>query len=113
MIKQFHELFKTSSVVDFGQVRPKSERELRLIKNKEKIYEITLDEIYEYIGKTYNLDEKKLNKLKEEELKMELHFCYIRKTGYELYELAKSMGKRVILTSDIYLLKEYQIQLLR
>ena len=110
--KKFHELFNTSSVVDFGQVRPKSERELRLIKNKEKIYEITLDEIYEYIGKTYNLDEKKLNKIKEEELKMELHFCYIRKTGYELYELAKSMGKRVILTSDIYLLKDSIIKIL-
>ena len=111
--KKFHELFDTSSVVDFGILRPKCEREIREIKREAGIKEITLDEIYDYMGETYHLDHKKLDIIKAEEIKMELHFCYVRKTGYELYELAKAAGKKVIVTSDIYLPKEVIIKILK
>ena len=111
--RKFHELFDTSSVVDFGLLRPKCEREIREIKKQEGIMEITLDEIYDYMSENYHFDYEKLNIIKEEEIKMELHFCYVRQTGFELYELAKEVGKKVIVTSDIYLPKDVIIRILK
>mgnify|MGYP003315248195 CR=1 FL=1 len=61
--KEFHKNFKTLNVIDFGKIRQKSEQELRNIKHKENICEVTLDEIYDYISKQYNLDFKKLEKI--------------------------------------------------
>lgn len=104
--KTFLKIFKPINAVEFSIIRRKSENELRDIKNKKKIQEVTLDEIYDYISKTYNLDSKKLDKLKEKEIDMEIHFCKRRNSGYELYSLAKYLGKKVILTSDIYLKRD-------
>lgn len=110
---EFHKVFDVLNVLDFGIIRKKSEMELRYIKKKEDIKEVTYDEIYDYISKQYNLDFKKLEKIKQKEIEMELHFCYRRNTGYELYSLAKQLNKRVILTSDIYFSKEVLIKILK
>ncbi len=101
--RKFLEVFHPISAVDFSRIRQKSESELRRIKDKDHIEEVTLDEIYEYISNNYNLDNKKLSIIKENEIEMELNFCKRRNSGYELYSLAKDLGKKVILTSDIYL----------
>ena len=104
--KDFLELFDSIRAVDFSLIRRKSENELRDINNKRNIPEVTLDEIYDYISSTYNLEKNKLNIIKEKEIEMELKFCKRRNSGHELYSLAKYIGKKVILTSDIYLSKE-------
>ena len=101
--KTFLELFDTIKAVDFSIIRRKSEKELRDINHQKGIVEVTIDEIYDYISKNYNLDKNKLNIIKEKELEMEISFCKRRNSGYELYSLAKFMNKKVILTSDIYL----------
>ena len=101
--KTFIDMFDTIRAIDFSLIRRKSESELRDINNKKGIVEVTLDQIYEYISNNYNLDLKKLNKIKEKEIEMEISFCKRRNSGYELYSLAKFLNKKVILTSDIYL----------
>lgn len=99
----FIQLFNPIKAVDFSKIRKKSEAELRNINYKKRIPEVTLDGIYEYISNTYNLDKKKLEKIKDKEKEMELHFCNRRNSGYELYSLARHLKKKTILTSDIYL----------
>ena len=95
--KDFIDIFGLVSAVDFSRIRKKSESELRDINYKKNIGEVTIDEIYDYISRTYNLDRKKLEIIKNKEIGMELHICKRRNSGYELYSLAKYMGKRVIL----------------
>ena len=104
--KHFISIFKPMSVIDFSIIRRKSENELRDINNSKGILEVTLDEIYDYIANTYKIDREKLDIIKNKEIEMELHFCRRRNSGYELYSLARQIGKRVILTSDIYLPKK-------
>lgn len=111
--KEFHKNFNTMNVIDFGKIRQKSEQELRNIKFKENICEVTLKEIYDYIANTYSFDREKLSKVENKEVEMEIHFCYRRNTGYELYKLAKHMNKKVILTSDIYLSREVLLKILK
>lgn len=111
--KEFHKHFKIMNVMDFGIIRKKSEQELRNIKFKQEIWEITLDEIYDHIAKNYNLDRKLLSKIEEKEKEMEIHFCYRRNSGYQLYKLAKQLNKKVILTSDIYLSRDVLLKILK
>ena len=101
--KLFIKTFDLIKALDFSKIRIESERNLRKIYDKKGIVEITLDEIYDYISKNYNLDSEKLKKIKEKEIEMELFFCRRRNSGYELYSLAKHMKKKLILVSDMYL----------
>lgn len=109
---KFKKTFNKMSVIDFGLIRPKSEMELRREKIKEHIEDVTLDQIYDYISKQYDLNKEKLEVIKQAEIDMEIHFCYRRNSGYELYSLAKELGKKVILTSDIYLPREVLLKIL-
>ena len=52
------------------------------------------------------MDKDILDKTKQKEIEYELRFCTKRYTGYELYEMALTLGKKVICTSDMYLSKE-------
>ena len=108
----FTKTFSTMGVIDFSRIREKSEAELRNIKFSKNEQEVTLEEIYDYISETYQLDRKQLRKIQDAEEKMEIHFCYQRKTGHELYQLAKYLKKRVILTTDIYLPREVLLKIL-
>ena len=105
--KLFIELFNPIQSVDFSRIRKNCEMELREINYKKGIQEVTLDGIYDYMARAYNLDRKKLDIIEEKEMEMELHFCRRRNSGYELYTLAKEAKKKVILTSDIYLPKKF------
>ena len=111
--KEFHKQFEVLNVIDFGIIRKKSETEVRSIKSKDGIEEVTFDQIYDHISDRYGLDPKKLKVVKDKEIEMELHFCYKRNTGFELYELAKKLNKKVVLTSDIYLSQETINQILK
>lgn len=99
--------YKDGLGMDFYNIRVESEIYAReLVKDKEKIQDVTLDEIYDAMSKMYNLDKKVVEELKENEVKNELKFCSARKTSLELYKLAKYVGKKVIVISDMYLSKE-------
>lgn len=101
----FHRECTVSSYVDFSEIRVQAERDCRARIRKEhpQYEEITLDEIYDQLEKDYCLDRMALEKLKALEQELELRFCVERKMGRQLFELARSQGKQVIICSDMYL----------
>lgn len=103
--KEFRNINKEKVGINFSKIRITSENITRdgQFKKDSSIQEITLDEIYETIGKIYEIDKQQLEILKEKEKQYELRFCKRRNTAYELYELALDVGKKVICTSDMYL----------
>ncbi len=102
--KKFREVFKSKGFIEFNKIRKESEWLCRnSIWQLKKYDEITLKEIYDYIGEHYNLDKEKLYTIMKYEEDLEVEFCKRRSTGYELYSLAKFIGKKVICTSDMYL----------
>lgn len=69
----------------------------------------TLDSIYDHIN-NFNDKEKKL--LKQLELEAEKNLIKIKNSGKKLYDFAKYNNKFCILTSDMYLPKEFLIKIL-
>lgn len=110
----FRELTNTETGIDFSKLRVRAEEQVRkqLEKNNNKEQEITLDDIYNEIKLEIDTDEQILDKVKEKEIELEIRFCNTRKTGKELYELAKYLNKEVIYTSDMYLPESVIMQIL-
>lgn len=84
----------------------------RLYHNNPSYDDITLDEIYEVFKEISNLTNDAVQQIKEEEVGLELKYCYTRNYAKELYELAKYAGKKVIINSDMYLPKNVIVQIL-
>lgn len=106
--KEFRKFTNNSTGMDFTKIRIFSEIQARNKKHKEdkKCQDITLDEIYETMEEEYHIAKDVLEKTKQKEIEYEIRFCTRRHTGYELYEMALALGKKVICTSDMYLPKE-------
>ena len=108
--KYFLEIYDNQIGINFKKIRVECEEITR--KRLSQYQDITIDEIYETIKNTYYINDKILNKLKEKEKELEIRFCSKRKTGYELYTLALTLGKKVVITSDMYLDKNTIIKIL-
>lgn len=98
-----------ASFVDFAVIRKNAEDETRA---EEKIKspsseEITYEQIYHHISENCGLSIALIEKMKAEELAMEQQVLYPRQLGKELFELAKDAGKRIVITSDMYLPKDF------
>ncbi len=106
--KEFRKFTKNSTGMDFTKIRIFSEIQTRVKKEKEdkKCQDITLDEIYQTIEEEYHIDKEILEKTKQKEIEYEIRFCTKRFTGFELYEMALALGKKVICVSDMYLPKD-------
>lgn len=104
--KLYEKNFRTN--VSFHQIRIDGEvaARARLKQMFPDYQDVTLDEIYDCIGDIYGIPVDFCNMLKEEEKKLEIQFCSVRKTLKELYDLAIYAGKKIILISDMYLDKE-------
>lgn len=102
--KHFRNISSNTSL-DFSVMREYAEVSARKLINEEK-QDISIDEIYEEIGRIYNIDSEKLSKMKAIEIEYEIRFCERRKTAFQLYQLAKYLGKKVVCTSDMYLGKD-------
>jgi len=88
--------------INFNTIRKDIERKVKEEKYIED-REITFDDIYNYINKKYKIDYKKINEIKNEELKLELTINNSRKIIKErLYSLAIKTGKKIICISDMY-----------
>lgn len=103
----FHSIHPENKLVEFSDIRLQAEEEKRrLIKLQNPSWQdINLDEIYEYIYEEYGFPLETINKLKAKEIELELNFVQARKSVYELYKMAKTLGKRIIFVSDMYLPK--------
>lgn len=93
------------TITSFHEIRIDGEIAARakLQKQYPDCQDITIDEIYECISEIFGIPDRLCNALKEEEKKLEIQFCSVRKTVKELYDLALYAGKKIILISDMYL----------
>lgn len=74
------------------------------VKSKKPIFQdITIDEIYENIQKELKLSDSDTAYLKQKEIESEQKVLYSRSYAKDLFNLAKSLNKKIILISDMYL----------
>jgi len=69
--------------------------------------EVCLGEIYESLKLILNISEEESRKIMELEMRLEENLLTSRPVGKRLYELAKSLGKKIIYASDMYLSAEF------
>lgn len=90
--------------VNFAEMRKYSEQKCRERKKACDNYdEVTLDEIYDELQTEYNISFEHIKAIKEYEIGLEIDLCKCRNFGKYLFELAKYLGKKIILISDMYL----------
>ena len=65
--------------------------------------EVTLTQIYDCLAEICNISNESAKKIQQVEEELELKYCYARNVGKELFDLAISTGKTVIIVSDMYL----------
>lgn len=65
--------------------------------------EISINEIYAELGDHLGLTPEISEAIKTLEMQMELDFLYPRMSGFLAYQEARSLGKRILLISDMYL----------
>ncbi|OUM88989.1 MAG: hypothetical protein BAA01_10255 [Bacillus thermozeamaize] len=89
-------------------------KEMRIIaeqsaRKKKPFYEddITFEDIYEEFSNLFGIDEEAISVLKETELEVEREYLRPRKTLREIFYAAKEHNKEIIITSDMYLPREF------
>ena len=89
----------------FAAMRKEAETKCRLFARMAdaKAEDVTLTEIYKCMSDLFGYTAQDSAAMLEAEKEAELNLCMPRRAGRELFELAKFIGRRVVLTSDIYL----------
>ncbi|MFL5747167.1 MAG: HAD family hydrolase [Niastella sp.] len=93
----------TGKKVDFRSIRIAADGSARAAS---KQGDITLDHIYQQIASNLNIDTTAANKIKNLEIEYEKSILRKRSSVVEILEFAYRRGKRIILTSDMYLPKD-------
>lgn len=91
----------------FVAMRKAAEEKCRLVAKTldSSTEDVTLHEIYTFMAKLFGFSEEETRLMMAAEMETELSFCRPRHAGVAMLELAKFVGKKVILTSDMYLEK--------
>lgn len=100
---QVAELLGTIDRIDFRKHRMEAEHIARRRFAGEGREDVTLDEIYQVLGELLDFPRETSELIKSWEIEQELRFCRPRKFARELFDLAVSSGKRVVIASDMYL----------
>lgn len=88
----------------FAGLRAKAERDLRLrLRARGKQIDPTLSDIYDELAKISGESTHIVNQFRDVELQTELDSVLTRKPIKALYDYAQSLGKTVVLCSDMYL----------
>lgn len=96
---KINKLTKIKDFFDFKQIRIIAEKEVR----KKYKREITIDEIYEKILSILPFEKKIINEIKLSEIDLEIKYSQKRQIAYELFSYAVFLGKKIYITSDMYL----------
>ena len=101
----FHFVGEKFGVADFKEIRSHAEKRTRNKCRREKgHYEVTLQEIWDAMRSEISiLPEVGV----QVEMDAELQFCYANPFMQEIYKKLQRLGKKIILTSDMYLPKEF------
>lgn len=102
--------------LNFKDLRARAEFEARLIradklkKQKKYVdYEIDIDDIWNRMYDITGLDAAKGKAIEEE---LEYDFCYANPFMLEVFKRLQKMGKRIVITSDMYLTKDFLVKIL-
>ena len=93
---------------DFYKIRRHSEDTARtnLYKEGSNFQDVNLLEIYSTMQDEYDLSFNVCTDLMAEEVRLELQFAEARQSAKELYDVAKAIGKEIIIVSDMYLSRD-------
>ncbi len=99
----FHKL--TGSQTSFCKMRKSGEQLARAehARLHPEHQDITLTEIYDHIGRIYQLSDSVTRRMQQEEIRLELRFAEPRRAGQSLYNMARAAGKKILLVTDMYL----------
>ena len=104
----------TGNSISFSKIRQEGELLARsYYGNKMAVDDINLDEIYDFIIDHYGISRSDALRMKEKEYENELYFCTARQAGKELLQLAHTLGKHIVLITDMYLRKSVIEKLLK
>lgn len=114
MNEEFRRINNTETGINFSKIRIEAEKNARkkLSNLKTNKQDITLDDIYKEIKDKIDIEDNVIDEMRKKEQQLEIKFCTERKTGKELYELAKYLNKIIVCTSDMYLPLEIINQIL-
>lgn len=95
-------------LLSFRDIRISAERKAREIGrlNHPSWEEITLDDIYDVLQDWLGMTDDQRQAVENREIELELKYCHSRSYARELFQLCHALGKRIIITSDMYLPKE-------
>ena len=105
-------LLGSDDVVCFSRYRQEAEREARVHAAARGSEDVTLEEIYRVIEQKQLFSGQVIHALMTKEMELEERFCYQRKSAAELMAYAISLGKRVVVVSDMYLPSAFVAKLL-
>jgi HAD superfamily hydrolase (TIGR01549 family) len=100
----FAETCPEVTVLRFYDIRIEAEQIAR--KNSKDPDTIDIHDIYEVIKSRFAISDSVAEVMMSAETALEIKYCTQRKTGYELFSLAKSLNKKVLLVSDMYLQRD-------
>lgn len=103
-----NQVLHTGDLLSFREIRITAEQKAREIGklSHPSWEEITLDDIYDVIEDWLGLTDEQRQILEKKEMELELQYCHPRSYARELFQLARAFGKKIIITSDMYLPKE-------
>lgn len=95
-------------LLSFRDIRISAERKAREIGrlNHPSWEEITLDDIYDVLQDWLGMTDDQRQAVENREIELELKYCHPRSYARELFLLCHALGKRIIITSDMYLPKK-------
>ncbi|HOH58676.1 MAG TPA: glycosyltransferase [Bacilli bacterium] len=96
----FKDLSGSNTLLDFQRIRVEAEKYAR---QKSINEEITLTDIYKELEISFNIPNHITQKLKQREIELEYKYTKRRESVYNIFQLAKYLGKKIIITSDMYL----------
>ncbi|MDR2649865.1 MAG: glycosyltransferase [Clostridiales bacterium] len=104
----YNRIINNKSYTYYANIRIAAESEARLYYSsiRPNFEDVNIDEIFDIMSGSFGIPQEVCDKLKEREIELEKTLCYGRNTGYELFQLAKDYGKKILLVSDMYLNKD-------
>lgn len=87
---------------NFPKMRLRAENVAR---SQSEYDDVSLSEIYGVFSELFGISKKISAEIQKQEEALEIKYCYAREGAKALFDLAKEVGKRVIITSDMYLEK--------
>lgn len=109
--KEFKEQEGRFRLQSFHDIRIKSEAIAR--EENASSEDVTLDMIYGIMQKEFAVEGSVAGVMLSRELEYEIRYCSQRKTAKILYDLALRAGKKIIITSDMYLPKDAIVSILK